>query len=118
MRFGVPKEADNETRVAMVPDTIKAIIKKGHSVSVQSGAGLTASISDADFTAAGAKIAADASQVIAECDCLLRIRPFTAAEATSIPEGKALIGFLAPARNLELVEALAKRRVTSFSMDV
>src|SRR4051812_29224509 len=114
MRFGVPKEANhNETRVSMVPDTVKALIKKGHAVVVQTGAGLTASISDADFTAAGATIVADAARLLADSDCLLHIQPFSESEVASLPEGKALIGFLAPARNPGLVEALAKRRITS-----
>jgi len=118
MRFGVPKEADHyETRVAMVPDTVKALIKKGHAVVVQTGAGLTASISDADFAAAGATIAADWNGVLSGCDCLLRIQPFSESEVAALPEGKAVIGFLAPARNTALVQALAKKRITSFSMD-
>jgi NAD(P) transhydrogenase subunit alpha len=118
MRFGVPKEANhNETRVAMVPDTIKGLQKKGHSVVIQSGAGETASISDQDFTAAGAKVVADLNAVHAESDCLLRIQPFATADVASLGEGRALIGFLAPARNPELVQALAKRKITSFSMD-
>src|SRR5690242_17550292 len=104
MRFGVPKEANhNETRVAMVPDTVKALMKKGHAVVVQSGAGSTASISDADFAAAGATVLSDHAQLLAQCDCLLRIQPFAEPEVANLPEGKALIGFLAPARNPGLV---------------
>jgi H+-translocating NAD(P) transhydrogenase subunit alpha len=117
MRFGVPKEANSETRVAMVPDTVKAVIKKGHTVVIQSGAGQTASISDADFTAAGATIVPDFAQLVATCDCLLRIHPLSASDASLIPDGKSLVGFLAPARNPELVQELAKRRITSFAMD-
>lgn len=118
MRFGVQKEAShNETRVAMVPDTVKALMKKGHSVVVQTDAGSTASISDADFTAAGATVVGDVTQLLAQCDCLLRIQPFAESEVASLPEGKSLIGFLAPARNPGLVQALAQRRITSFSMD-
>jgi NAD(P) transhydrogenase subunit alpha len=118
MRFGVPKEGNhNETRVAMVPDTVKALIKKGHAVIVQSAAGATASISDSEFTAAGAKVVEDRAQVLAECDCFLSIQPLAAGEVTALPQGKALIGFLAPGRNPELVQALVQRRITSFSMD-
>lgn len=117
MRFGVPKESNhNETRVAMVPDTVKALSKKGHSVIVQTGAGSTASISDADFTAAGATVV-NTADLLMRCDCLLRIQPLAESEIATLAEGKALIGFLAPARNPALVQALAKRRITSFSMD-
>src|SRR3954470_12755484 len=107
MRFGVLKEGNNnETRVAMVPDTVKALIKKGHAVLVQSGAGVSASISDADFTAAGAQIVLDTAELFAQSDCLLRIKPYCASGANSLPQGKALIGFLAPSRNPEVVQGL------------
>ena len=118
MRFAVFDEArDGETRVALVPEAVKMLLKKQHSVSVQRGAGLAASIPDAQFEAAGAEIAADAAELLAAADCLLRVRPVTQEEAAALPEGKGLIGFLAPLRNPELVSALARRRLTSFSLD-
>jgi NAD(P) transhydrogenase subunit alpha len=118
MRFGVPKEvSENETRVALVPDTVKTLVKKGHAIAVQSGAGLRASISDAEFTAAGATVVADAAQLYTGCDCVLRIQPLGVSDVASLPEGKGLIGFLSRGTNAELVQALARRRITSFSMD-
>ena len=61
MRFGVFKElSPGETRVALVPDAVKQLLKKKHSVSVESGAGLAASIPDSEFAAAGAEVVADA----------------------------------------------------------
>ncbi len=118
MRFAVFKESDGgETRVALVPDAIKLLLKQQHSVSVQSGAGLAASIPDAQFETAGAQIVQEAGQLAAAADCLLRVGPVLTADAESFLEGKALIGFLAPLRNPELVQALARRRITSFSLD-
>ncbi|HWD18192.1 MAG TPA: Re/Si-specific NAD(P)(+) transhydrogenase subunit alpha [Verrucomicrobiae bacterium] len=117
MQFAVYKEHGNgETRVALVPDSVKALAKKKHTVIVESGAGLAASIPDAEFAAAGAQIALNPAQ-LAAADCAVKVRPMTAAEAAVFPEGKALIGFLAPLRNPELVDLLAKRRTTSFSLD-
>jgi NAD(P) transhydrogenase subunit alpha len=118
MRFAVFDEArDGETRVALVPDAVKMLLKKQHTVSVQTGAGLAASISDAEFAAAGATIVTDAAQLNASADCFLRVRPVTKEEAATFPEGKAVVGFLAPLRNPELVNVLAQRRITSFSLD-
>jgi H+-translocating NAD(P) transhydrogenase subunit alpha len=118
MRFAVFDEArDGETRVALVPEAVKMLLKKQHTVSVQTGAGLAASIPDAQFVAAGASIAPDAPQLAAAADCLLRVRPVTKEEAATFPEGKGIIGFLAPLRNPELVSVLAQRRLTSFSLD-
>ena len=118
MQFGVFKEnIRGETRVALVPDSIRLLVKKKHAVLVQSGAGVAASIPDAEFQAAGARIVPDAAALAAEADCLLRICPVSKEDAMAWPEGKALIGFLAPLRNPELLQVLAQRRMTSFSLD-
>ncbi len=118
MQFAILNEGSNgETRVALVPDSIKMLLKQKHSVLAQSGAGVAASVPDAAFEAAGARVLSSAAEILAAADCLLKIRPVTAADAKSIPEGKALIGFLAPLRNPEVVKILAERRVISFSLD-
>jgi NAD(P) transhydrogenase subunit alpha len=118
MQFAVFKEnISGETRVALVPDSVKSLAKKKHGVVVESGAGLAASIPDAEFEAAGARILPDAASVAAAADCLLKVRPVTREEAANFPESKALIGFLAPLRNPELVQILVQRRITSFSLD-
>ncbi|HXR07808.1 MAG TPA: Re/Si-specific NAD(P)(+) transhydrogenase subunit alpha [Candidatus Acidoferrum sp.] len=118
MRFAVFDETnDGETRVALVPDAVKMLLKKQHAVSVQSGAGRAASIPDAQFAAAGAQLAADPAQLARDADCLLRVGAVTREQAAGFPEGKALIGFLAPLRNAELLHLLAQRRLTGFSLD-
>ena len=64
MRFAVFDETtDGETRVALVPDAVKMLLKKQHAVSVQCGAGRAASIPDAQFAAAGAQMVADAAEL-------------------------------------------------------
>ncbi len=117
MLFAVFNEqGGGETRVALAPDSVRALAKKKHSVVVESGAGLAASIPDSEFAAAGAQIATTAGQ-LAAADCIVKVRPVTTAEAALFPEGKAVVGFLAPLRNPELVQILAQRRLTSFSLD-
>ncbi len=65
MRLAVLKErAEAETRVAAVPDTVKKLIALGLTVAVESGAGLASGVSDAEFAAAGAEIAADAGAAL------------------------------------------------------
>ena len=57
MLIGVPLEtATGETRVAVTPETAKKLAAQGHTVRVQSGAGVAASVTDAAYTAAGAEI--------------------------------------------------------------
>ena len=118
MQFAVlNEEGQGETRVALVPDSVKLLLKKKHSVLVQRGAGAAASIPDAQFEAAGARIAACADEILSQTDCLLQVRPVSIADAKTMPEGKALIGYLAPLRNPALIEILSQRRVTGFSLD-
>ncbi len=57
MHIGVPLETQTgETRVAATPETIKKLIGQGHKVTVQSGAGINASVVDSAYEAAGATI--------------------------------------------------------------
>jgi NAD(P) transhydrogenase subunit alpha len=118
MQFAVLNEvAQGETRVALVPDSIKLLLKQKHAVLIQRGAGTAASIPDDQFVAAGARVVPDATEALGLADCLVQVRPVSVADAKSMPEGKALIGFLAPLRNPAMVEILAQRRITSFSLD-
>jgi NAD(P) transhydrogenase subunit alpha len=118
MQFAVlNEEAQGETRVALVPDSIKLLLKQKHTVLVQSGAGAAASIPDAEFKAAGASMAVSAMELLAKADCLLKVRAVSLEDAKTLPEGKSVIGFLAPLRNPELIQVLLNRRITSFSLD-
>jgi len=118
MQFAVlNEEAHGETRVALVPDSIKLLLKQKHAVLVQHGAGAAASIPDAQFEAVGARLVADAGELLGMADCLLQVRPISLEDAKTVPEGKALIGFLAPLRNPALVQFLVNRRLASFSLD-
>jgi H+-translocating NAD(P) transhydrogenase subunit alpha len=118
MQFAVLNEVgQGETRVALVPDSIKLLLKQKHTVLVQSGAGAAASIPDAQFQEAGARIVADSAELLGMADCLLKIRPVAMDDARAVPEGKALIGLLAPLRNPALVQFMTQRRLTSFSLD-
>ena len=118
MQFAVFKEdIQGETRVAAVPDSVKLLLKNKHSVLIQSGAGLAASIPDAEFQAAGARIVPEAGELAAMADCILRVRPVSTDDAGQLPEGKAVIGFLAPLRQPAIAQVLARRRMTSFSLD-
>ena len=56
MRLGVPKEPDNETRVAIVPSSLKKLMKAGFEVFVEKGAGISANYSDEEYVNAGASV--------------------------------------------------------------
>ena len=116
MQIGIPLETlKGETRVAATPKTVAQLIKLGHSVIVEAGAGAKSSYPDADFEAAGAVIA-DRAQVWAS-PVVAKINPPAAKEITQLAKGTILIALLAPGRSPELVEKLNKRGVTAMAMD-
>ena len=83
MKIAVLKEtAEGERRVAASAETVKKFIGLGASVAVESGAGVTASVSDADFEAAGASVGSRAD-VLKDADILLGV-----AGPTSVTEGR------------------------------
>jgi NAD(P) transhydrogenase subunit alpha len=124
VRIGIPTEiAPGERRVAVVPDTVKALVKAGASVLVQAGAGAKAFYFDPAYTDAGATIVPDAASLWSQADVVLKINPPLPAgpggadEADALREGAVLICLLNPLSNLDLVKRLRDRRITSFSMD-
>jgi NAD(P) transhydrogenase subunit alpha len=116
--IGVPREVfANEKRVATVPDVVEKLIKLGFSVAVESGAGAAANCSDDTYRAAGAEIVADAARLWAKSDIVFKVRPPSAAEISLMRESSTLIGFLWPAQNPELLQALAAKKATALSID-
>jgi NAD(P) transhydrogenase subunit alpha len=118
MKFGIPAETrPNEKRVAATPETIKKLTSGGHhSVLVQSGAGIAASIPDDQYVAAGAAIVASAGEVYAQADIVLKVRGPDAGELAQLKSGKTLIGLLNP-HHKEGLAAIAATGVNAFAME-
>jgi len=117
MKVGVPKEAlAGERRVAIVPETARGLVKATIQVMVEAGAGEPAFFSDAAYIDAGANVT-DAPTAFA-ADAVLKVQPPTADEVGRLREGSVLISFLQPATNADVIGALAKRKVSAFSLDL
>ena len=115
MLIGVPAEtAAGETRVAVTPETAKKIIAQGHTVKVQSGAGLAASVTDAAYEAAGAQITDAATALGAEL--VLKVRAPSAVELLHMKTGSALVGMLNPF-DAEGLQRIASAGLTSFALE-
>jgi NAD(P) transhydrogenase subunit alpha len=115
MLIGVPAETvSGETRVAVTPETTKKLVAQGHTVRVQSGAGITASITDAAFQAAGAEIT-DAAGAFA-CELVLKVRSPSEAEAALMKPGTVVVGMLNPF-DAEGLQRLAGAGLTSFALE-
>ncbi|BCK87402.1 NAD(P) transhydrogenase subunit alpha part 1 [Sideroxyarcus emersonii] len=116
MRIGIPAEIHaGETRVAATPETVKKMLAAGHQVTVQTGAGAGASIPDAEFEAAGAKLAG-ASDIYAQSEIVLKVRAPAADELARMNKGAVLIGLLAP-HQADQVAAYAKQGIAAFAME-
>ncbi|HEX7182617.1 MAG TPA: Re/Si-specific NAD(P)(+) transhydrogenase subunit alpha [Thermoanaerobaculia bacterium] len=115
----IPRERrPGETRVAATPETVRRLVKAGLEVIVERGAGEAAFFPDADFAAAGARIADDAAAAWGAADAVLKVAAPEPEEAAALRPGSLLVAFLAPHRNLEMVRAFAERRITSMAMEL
>jgi H+-translocating NAD(P) transhydrogenase subunit alpha len=113
--IGVPREtAAGEKRVATVPEVVEKLIKLGFRVAVQSGAGDAANFSDDAYRAAGAEISSD---IWASADIIFKVRAPTTEELARMRARAALVSFIWPAQNPELMQALAAKKVTVLAMD-
>jgi NAD(P) transhydrogenase subunit alpha len=124
MRLAVPREiAPNETRGALVPETVARLVKAGFQVSVQTGAGERAFFPDESYMAAGATIAPNTAATCQGADIVVKVQEPRLSdsgihEADLVPEGAVLIAFLGRDRNTTAAQKLAARRVTAFSMEM
>jgi len=91
MIAGILKEPQYESRVTLLPEGVNQLTKKGHSVIVESGAGLKASASDSDYEKAGATITS-ATEVVAAAEVILCIHQ----PSIPVPSSKVLIGMYKP----------------------
>jgi NAD(P) transhydrogenase alpha subunit len=96
--FGVPKETyPDERRVAASPDSVKLLVKDGHKVMVQSGAGDKASFSDEAYRAQGAEILSKVEDVYSSADIVLKVRAPEESQVNLLTADKTLVSFLWPA---------------------
>ena len=117
MRIGIPAELyPGETRVAATPETIKKLAAGGrHAITVQSGAGQGAFVSDADYQAAGAAIVSSAAELYGNADIVLKVRRPEPQELSLLRRGTLLVGLLSPHESLE---SLAQTGVSAFALEL
>ena len=125
MKVGVPKEiVVGENRVALVPDAVGLLRKAGLQILFESGAGEGAFFPDRAYEAAGATIVSDPVALFTEADVVLKVQTpvlnpvLGKHEVELMREGTVLISFLQPVSHPDLVNRLAERKITVFSMDL
>ncbi|UCC28814.1 MAG: NAD(P) transhydrogenase subunit alpha, partial [Phycisphaerales bacterium] len=125
MKIGVPKETyPGERRVALIPDSVTALGKQGHSVSVQAGAGYEAGFPDATYQDKGATVIANRAELFQTADAIVQVRCFGAnpevgrADLGVMRPQQVVIGTCEPLSSPELARELADRKVTAFALEL
>jgi len=119
VKIGAPKEtAPGEARVAMTPDSARALQKLGHECLIETGAGEAAGFADADYAAAGVKVVKTAAALWKAADVIVKVREPSEAEAKRLTKDKTLISFFWPAQNEALLELCRSKGATVIAMDM
>lgn len=128
MQVGIIKERRlGESRVAITPDTVKKFLDLGLSVLIESKAGITAAITDQAYEHAGAKIVKTSVEALSEADIVLKVqKPIVLEnngknelnEVALMKDGAVLICLMEPYSSHKLLETLASKRITAFSMEL
>ncbi|GAB2917635.1 alanine dehydrogenase [Nonomuraea fastidiosa] len=118
MKIGVPAEVKNhEYRVAATPSGVHELVRNGHDVTVQRGAGLGSQITDEEYLAAGAKIVDSADAVWAEADMVLKVKEPIEEEYHRLREGLVLFTYLHLAASKPCTDALLAARTTGIAYE-
>lgn len=117
MKISIPAETlPGEHRVAATPDTIKKYLSLGHSVAVQSGAGVAAGVPDSAYTAVGASIVSSAAEAFAG-ELVLKVRAPSEAELPLLKTGSNVLALCNPYRNT-LLPQYAEKGIALFAMEL
>jgi len=109
MRIGVPREIKNhEYRVGLTPASVRELVAHGHEVWVQAGAGAAIGLGDAQYQAAGARLAADAAEVFAQGEMIVKVKEPQPAEIALLREGQILYTYLHLAPDAALTAGLLR----------
>ena len=116
MKVTVIAETDvDEPRVAATPETVKKMVALGATVAVQAGAGVKSGILDADYTAAGAAVAADP---VSDADIVLQVRRPEGPELSRLKKGAIVIGMMDPYGQESAVAAMAEAGIVAFALEL
>lgn len=113
MKLGIARDGGDETRVAIVPGSLKKLVQKGFEVWVESGAGARAMVSDAAYEAAGATVTS--SEKVRQADLVASVRRL---DPTTLREGAWHVCIADPFRDTDGVRACLDRKITLLALDM
>jgi NAD(P) transhydrogenase subunit alpha len=116
MKIAVAKEIDpSEPRVAASPDTVKKFKALGFDVAIEPGAGIKSGVPDAEFTAAGAAVSADA---VKDADIVIKVKRPEASELAGYKRGALVLAIMDPYGNDAALKAMADAGIAAFAMEL
>ncbi|HEY8461306.1 MAG TPA: NAD(P) transhydrogenase subunit alpha [Blastocatellia bacterium] len=119
MQITVLKETEpGESRVALVPESIKRLVSMKAQVAVESGAGSESGANDADYEAAGAKVSKDRASLIKTADVLLAVNRPAPDIVAQLSPGAVVISFLRPLDEPLALKPMIERKITAFAMEL
>ena len=119
MLIFIPKETcAGETRVPMVPDTLKRLTRLGADITLESGLGLSCGYTDEAYEEAGGRVSADRASLLSQADMVLRLRKPPIEEIGQLKKGCIHISYLDPFDAPEAVDALVEQGVSAIAMEM
>jgi NAD(P) transhydrogenase subunit alpha len=118
MKIGIPNEiSDGERRVAIVPIIATQLLKDGHEVFIETGAGEKAYFPDAEYEQAGAVIVKNKQLLYSGADVIMKILPPQREEVEMMKNSSTYIGFLSSVLDAEFLKLMNEKNITSFAME-
>lgn len=119
MKLGILKETEEgENRVAIIPESVNRLSKKGLSLLVEKDAGIAAGFSNGSYEEKGATLVDDKQKLMQQVDCVVKVKPPTFSEVDLLSSDNTLIAILQSTLRHDLVRKLVDKRITAFGLDV
>lgn len=119
MVIAVPKETyPDERRVPLLPESVAKLVKRGATVRVEAGLGLSVGYADADYTKAGAEVTSDRGALLRDADAVLRLRRPPIDEVATLKRGALHISHMDPFNETNLVDEFARCGVNCIAMEM
>lgn len=117
--IGLPKEVSlQENRIALTPEAVAILVRNGHEVVVEQGAGEKAKFTDTDYSEAGARIAYSPKEVYESANLILKVEPLVEAEFDLIKHGATVISTLhLPAQDRSYFQRINEKNLTTFAYE-
>ena len=116
--IGIPKETSyQERRICLTPDAVNSLTSNGHRVLIESGAGISSSYTDKEYSDAGAEITVDTQKVFG-CPFILKVEPLTTNEIEMVNPNTVVISAIQlKTRKVNYFEALSKKKITALAFE-